>query len=73
MRLAHVLRWGRLRSALSELLRLRHDSLPASRDLGILLRSYGKPGVNLYMWMILGREFGAAVKSSFYSFGRKRP
>lgn len=37
---AHHLRWERLRSALEELLRLRHDYLPASRDLGILLRSH---------------------------------
>lgn len=37
---SHRLRYERLRAALNELMRLRHDRLPASRDLGLLLRSY---------------------------------
>ena len=37
---SHVLKWDRLRSALAEMLRLRHERLPASRDLGILMRTH---------------------------------
>lgn len=53
----HVLRWDRLRSALAELMRIRHGSLPTERDLGYLLRGHKGRVVN-------GQRFKALAKSN---------
>ena len=49
--------WERLRSAMAELMRIRHGSLPTERDLGYLLRGHKGRVVN-------GQRFKALPKSN---------